>query len=208
MLPLSLVRKSCKLKVLKLRLSSSFVFRSFSFFTYTALHFCIGLVTNYFNFIFLFLLFLYFLARSFWPGTAIQFNFTQFALETCFDLRSISAQFRISPTHCVVVVVVLLLLPSHHHPIAWVSRLLLYFVFALLCVFVFFSFSFYFVQFDELLSSPFVKCAPHTIAVSLARMPAQLHCTAGEYVRVECVYVCVVCVCVCRLMDSSSSKWW
>lgn len=60
----------------------------------------------------------------------------------------------------------------------------------------FFSFSFYFVQFDELLSSPFVKCAPHTIAVSLARTPAQLHCTAGEYVPVECD-----CVCVCVPFD-------
>lgn len=66
-------------------------------------------------------------------------------------------------------------------------------------VFFSFSFSFYFVQFDELLSSPFVKCAPHTIAVSLAHMPAQLHCTAGEYVPVECV--CVVWVCVCVPFD-------
>lgn len=56
-------------------------------------------------------------------------------------------------------------------------------------------FSFYFVQFDELLSSPFVKCAAHTISVLLARMPAQLHCTAGEYVRVECV----LSVCVCAV---------
>lgn len=144
MLPLSLVRNSCKLKVLKLRLSLSFFF-----FTYTALHFCIGLVTNYFNLIFLFSLFLYFLARSFFDQepqfNSISLNLRSKPASICAQFL-LSSQFRISPTHCVVVVVavvVLLLLPSHHHPIAWVSRLLLYFVFASLCVFVFFIFFFF-----------------------------------------------------------------
>lgn len=66
------------------------------------------------------------------------------------------------------------------------------FVFCFCFALCLFFFAFYFVQFDELLSSPFVKCAAHTILVSLTRMHAQLHCTAGEYVRVEYV----VCVCV------------
>lgn len=144
MLPLSLVRNSCKLKFLKLRLSLSFFF-----FTYTALHFCIGLITNYFNLIFLFSLFLYFLARSFFDQeplfNSISLNLRSKPASICAQFL-LSSQFRISPTHCVVVV--LLLLPSHHHPIAWVSRLLLCFVFASLCVFVFFIFLFLFTLFS------------------------------------------------------------
>lgn len=200
MLPLSLVRNSCKLKVLKLRLSLSFFF-----FTYTALHFCIGLVTNYFNLVFLFSLFLYFLARSFFDQEP-QFNSISLNLRS--KPASICAQFLLSFVYPPPTVQLLFYSCSHHIIIqshGSADCFCILFLLRSVCLF-FFHFLFLFTLFSltnccRRLSSSVRR------TLQLSRLHACLHnCIA---LRVStCQLSVIVCVCVCRLMDSSSSKWW
>lgn len=186
------------------------------FFTYTALHFCWVLIIIYlFYFCFSFLA--HALTRN---RNTIQFtslNSRSKPASICAQFCALSSSVYPPPTWvrtacaalAVVVALLALCLPSSSNrmgqPIAFVfcfcfARCLcvcicLCFFFALLCS----------AQFDELLSSPFVKLR---CTLRPSRLRARLHCTALR-VSASRVYDYVsVCVCECRLMDSSSSKWW
>lgn len=169
--------------------------------------YCVAFLLGLNNNLFILYLFFFFGTRFDQEPQYNSIHFTQFALETCFDLRSIlCSQFIcLSPTHlsahclrcsccccCFARTVPAIIIQSHGSADCFCILFLLRALSVCVYLFVFFALLCS-AQFDELLSSPFVKLR---CTLWPSRLRARLHCTALR-VSASRVYDYVsVCVCV------------